>query len=522
MEFIIEPGSSTLFVGANGGGKTRLAVYIENVMGTDAHRISAHRALNLNPSVAKISMAQATKGLRMGATDPSSNLDYRPGHRWQSNGAVSLLNDYDFLVQTLFAEQSIRALDTHQKNRAGITELAERTNLERLKEIWESLISHRSLVITGDDITVSGSDIDTPYKAGDMSDGERAVFYLIGQTLCANENSVLIFDEPELHIHRAIMSKLWDALEAERSDCSLILISHDLEFVASRTGRKYVIRDYNPSGTWIIEQVPETGFNEEITTKILGSRKPILFVEGITSSLDYAVYRSSYPQWTVIPRNSCEEVIHAVITMRNNEFLTRITCAGIVDADDYDQSEIEYLDNLGVKVLPVSEIENLFLLPEIAKAIGTHEGYEGTDLDTRLDAMNNAIIAQAQKPQNIEMRVAQYCRRRIDRVLKRIDLSEASSISEIVTKYAAETGGLDIQAIADKRMSEINSCISNGDIPGLMALYDNKGLLAYVAQHMKNTRKPEFESWIVRVLGNNSVPGISDQLRTLLPTISPR
>ena len=33
-----------------------------------------------------------------------------------------------------------------------------------------------------------------------MSDGERAIFYLIGQTLAASSDSVLIIDEPELHL----------------------------------------------------------------------------------------------------------------------------------------------------------------------------------------------------------------------------------------------------------------------------------------------------------------------------------
>ena len=50
----VEPGSSVVFVGASGGGKTRLATYIEALFGIQAHRISAHRALTLNPGVAKI------------------------------------------------------------------------------------------------------------------------------------------------------------------------------------------------------------------------------------------------------------------------------------------------------------------------------------------------------------------------------------------------------------------------------------------------------------------------------------
>src|SRR5207253_6166364 len=97
------------------------------------------------------------------------------------------------------------------------------------------------------------------------------------------------------------------------------------EFVASREGQKYVLSDYNPTSGWTIEAVPDsTGFTEDITTLILGSRRPVLFVEGDGGSLDQAIYRACYPDWTIIPRGSCEEVIHAVITMRANAALTRV------------------------------------------------------------------------------------------------------------------------------------------------------------------------------------------------------
>ena len=58
------------------------------------------------------------------------------------------------------------------------------------------------------------------YSASEMSDGERAVFYILGQVLSANEGSILIFDEPELHIHKSIISNLWDEIEKLRPDCS--------------------------------------------------------------------------------------------------------------------------------------------------------------------------------------------------------------------------------------------------------------------------------------------------------------
>ena len=87
-------GTSTHFVGANGSGKTRLAVYIENKLLDRAHRISAHRALTLNPTVAKISEGKARKGLRFGHPDESIGDGYRTSHRCErEKEATRLFNE---------------------------------------------------------------------------------------------------------------------------------------------------------------------------------------------------------------------------------------------------------------------------------------------------------------------------------------------------------------------------------------------------------------------------------------------
>lgn len=174
-EFQIEPGTSLLFVGANGGGKTRLAVKIEDDLSEKAHRISAHRALTLNPSVAKISERNALLGLRTGYAGDQAAIHFRSGHRWQSNAAVSLLNDFDQLLQTLFADQTNTSLVTHKNARAGTGQPASPTKFERLVEIWNRVLPHRNLDITGDNIQASASGSTAKYSAADMSDGERAV-----------------------------------------------------------------------------------------------------------------------------------------------------------------------------------------------------------------------------------------------------------------------------------------------------------------------------------------------------------
>ena len=524
-DFELAPGQSLIFVGANGGGKTRLAVHIEQAMGFQAHRISAHRALALNPDVAKISEKKALMGLRTGGDIEEVRVRQRTTYRWQEKGAVHLLDDFDYLIQALFADQSNTSLKAYERFKPGAAKTNEKfqlTKFDTLQEIWRRLLPHRELHISGDDILVSLPGSDQTYKASEMSDGERAIFYMIGQALVAEKGTMLIIDEPELHVHRSIMSKLWDELEAIREDCAFVFITHDLEFAVSRIARKFVIREYNSRPRWTIEEVPEeTGFDEELVTLILGSRRPILFVEGTDSSLDIAIYRCCYPEWTVIPRGSCSEVIHSVVTMRKNADLTRVTCSGIVDADAYDEDDTKRLTKLGIKVLPVSEIENMILLPKVSRAIAEAEGYCGAELETVLAQLSDAVFKAVDSPEKIEEVVLRYCRRRIDRNLKKIDLSEGETIENLAEEYRAQTQALNISAIAEHARNQINQAINERNLPKLLAHYDDKGLMALAASKLKKYRPNDFKSWLTRVLRNDSAPSVSKAIISQLPEIHP-
>lgn len=519
----LDGGESVVIVGANGSGKTRLAVRIERENGEQVHRISAHRALNLNPAVPKINETMALSGLRFGYASEEGNVGNRYHHRW-ANGkeATALLNDSDFLLQALFADQSRVALTTHQQARAGTLRDPKATKLEKLKAIWEQLLPTRELVLSGDDIQVRSPSGLTPYSAADMSDGERAVFYLIGQTLEAKESSLLVIDEPELHVHRSIMNKLWDHLENARPDCAFVFITHDLDFAASRVGQKFVISDYMPDGPkWRIETVPEdTGFSEELTTLLLGSRRPVLFVEGGDGSLDKAVYRCAYPEWTVVPMGSCGDVIHAVVSMRANAALTRISCAGIVDGDGHDSEEIGCLTKLGIAVLPVSEIENLFLLPDISREVALADNCVESEADNRVAALKQKVLDAARSLDVVKPVIQRYVLRRVDRALKGLDLSGNRTIDEIDAAYRERAQGVEIPSLARELEAQIATAVADENVPELLKLIDNKGLLAHAASCLKNTRRDAFESWLVRSLLGDKELRLRAALKQVLPTVT--
>ena len=529
LELTLKAGKTTIIIGANGSGKTRLAVYLEEQLGEKAHRIAAHRALSLNPNIEKISEAKAKQGLFYGNPEWAKDISQRKSARWNNKSSTYLLNDFDRLLQYLFAQQNNLAVENHQKSKRGEEITNSETKLDILQEVWERLLPTKKLRITADDIRVSSIGIESAdYSASEMSDGERAVFYILGQVLSANEDSILIFDEPELHIHKSIISNLWDEIEKLRPDCSFLMITHDIEFAATRIAKKYVIRNYYSDPAWDISEIPDSELDEQTITLILGSRKPILFVEGEKTSLDMEIYRLCYPEWTVIPKGSCKDVIQAVSSLRKlNEDMPilNIKCAGIVDRDTRDNSQIQKLEGEGIKVLLCSEIENIFSRSSVAYEILKIEDFTDDELTNKQEQFKTELLDYIQDKlsgDKLEKFVVKRIHRRIDTYLKNIDLSDTQNSNDMKDKLISELSALTNSKINEwisEMKNEIQKCIDHQDIDGLLEIYEDKGLLAKTASILRDARKSDFENWLMRKL---KVPNnrLLQAIKSVLPELS--
>ena len=73
-----------------------------------------------------------------------------------------------------------------------------------------------------------------------MSDGERVIFYLIGQCLAASQQGIIVIDEPELHLHKSIQAPLWSAIERLRPDCLFVYFTHDVDFAVAQESSKRI------------------------------------------------------------------------------------------------------------------------------------------------------------------------------------------------------------------------------------------------------------------------------------------
>lgn len=515
-KLVIEAGTSTIIVGANGSGKTRLGVLLESQI-QSVQRIAAQKSLTLRDDLSIISLERADRYLRFGG--PDAIPAHKIPSRWGNKPATHLLNDFDALQQALFSAHN-RAASKYLKD-CKLDPDAEVpvTKLEKLKSIWELLLPHRLLEISEASIQVRppGTGNSASYPGSEMSDGERAILYFIGQSIMAPENAAIIVDEPESHVHRAILRPLWDAIERARPDCGFVYVTHDLEFAVGRTAAaKYFIRAYQHTPLqWDIHELPEdSGLPDDVVAELVGSRRPILFIEGERGSLDLTIYGSHFVNFTLVPIGSCDNVIHSVTSYKNSAVLHQLVVRGLVDADDREGSEIAHLQARNVYSLPVAEIENLFSLPNIF--IPLAEALMCPDPPGLFEKLKDSVLKHANS--NIDLVCTRYTARQIDRKLKMVDV-ESRDIQTLQSTFDERLAAINPSEIFASFRLKLQSCIDGRNMVGLMQLYDNKGILTLVARALGLAHQKTLLEKVSRLLSTKEGEKLREELVKTLPAI---
>lgn len=155
----------------------------------------AQRSLIFNENIALKSYSQAEDLVFWGTS--KNSRDGNKGHRWNwGKYTTTLMNDF---------ENVLAALIDLKNNENDV--FPQRKLLLEDSKFYACLPSDENAI---------------KYSATEMSDGERSVLYLAAQVLCVPKDKTLIIDEPEIHLHRSIMSRLWKSLEKHRPDCFYI------------------------------------------------------------------------------------------------------------------------------------------------------------------------------------------------------------------------------------------------------------------------------------------------------------
>ena len=188
--------------------------------------------------------------------------------------------------------------------------------------------------------------------------------------------AVILVDDPGAFIHHSMMNTLWNVIEEIRPDCTFVYNTHNIEFASSRIDNHCVwVKSFDPEKRqWDYEVMPSSNhLSEGIYLDILGSRKPVLFIEGDdTHSIDGKLYPLIFRDYTVKPLGSCNKVIESVRSFNDLQAFHHLNSWGIVDRDRRGEKEVAYLRAKKILVPNVAEVENILLIEEVVKAVARY------------------------------------------------------------------------------------------------------------------------------------------------------
>ena len=348
----------------------------------------------------------------------------------------------------------------------------------------------------------------SPYSISKMSDGERTALVFIADVISAKPGSLFLIDEPELHLHRAIIVPLLSALLAERPDCTMIISTHELALASDNPENPVIlVRGCNWNGavpsSWNLDLLPDS-FNipDDLRVDLFGSRQTILFIEGTESSRDKPLYAILFPKASLRHRSSCTDVRRAVVGLRQVEAFHHARTFGLVDNDGMDEAFQNKLLGEGVYALTLFSVESLYYAPETIAAVAARQG-ETFNVDPLIlvaAAREKALstLRQQGKVEHLAARVA-------ERHLRDKLLSQLPSRAEMVAK-----GGSAIEVSYPSpyaaTLTFIQRLLDIGDLDGIIVRFPirESGILGDIAQSLRFSGQADFEQAALVMIGNDT------------------
>ena len=342
------------------------------------------------------------------------------------------------------------------------------------------------------------------YDIAKMSDGERSAVILAADVLTAQEGTVFVIDEPERHLHRAVIEPFLSAVFSQRPDCSFVIATHEVALPAiDPSSVVLLLRSCGWSGElakeWDIDFLPsDSPLPEDIRGAILGARRRILFVEGTQSSLDCRLYGALFPAVSVFPIGSSREVQEAVKGLRETAEVHSIRAFGAIDGDDRPVASIEKLARDGVFVLDTSCVEGLYYCSDAIAAVAHHQALAlGLD-HAEINASARHRALSALDDEQLTMRMAA---RRAERIVRTEVLSSLPSWKSIQSHLERDISVTVSSPLRDE-MRRYRQLVAEGDLDGLVARYPirESGALGLIAQELRCQNRGDYCRMVVSLI----------------------
>lgn len=476
----LEIPSNIVIVGSNGSGKSSLARQFKKMSSSAVTLLTAQRLLYYKRSNSILDTGEELNEL----------IEFQGKDKYSNDSEyLRLLNsDMNVLMTALISEHYNEACKAYD----GTGDICE-TKLKKLTKIWNELNTHRTLKIDKlPPYIIYGNDIE--YSFNELSDGEKAIFYYIGHVISARENSYIIIDEPENHLHPSICNKVWDILEKTREDCKFVYITHNLEFASSRNSTILWNKEFIPPYDWNFDILEKNNFlPEHLMLEILGTKKKVCFCEGKQSSLDIKLYTVLFPELTIIPAKGHRDVISCVdaINKQFDGFLPK--AIGIIDGDYHNAEQIKKWEENQVFSLAVNEVENILVDEEVLNYAISCSGAEKEDLDEYFK------LFWLKFSNNKEEQVVKYIKEYVHYMFEEKKFTK-NTIEELKDELDNLLSMVDIDNLYDEKLSQLKTWENSRDYLSAIKFVDfKKGLINDCTKKIS----PNYQKRILNMIKND-------------------
>ncbi len=521
--FHLHAGQYMFVLGGNGAGKSALMGKIYGQNHHRAKRISAHRQTwftsnTLTETPASLLHLKKNISSQDGQNHSRWRDDYQ-GHRSQLS-MFSLINSENQRARLITA-----AVDNNNTNLAREIS-AKESPIGTLNQLLRLSNIHIQITLGENDTLLASKNGSPKYSIAELSDGERNAILIAMDVLTAPENTLFVMDEPERHLHRAIISPLLSSLFSKRDDCAFIIATHDLNLpLDNPEASVLLVRECkwqnNEISGWetnLINSGLEIDYN--IKRDILGQQPTLLFTEGTDSSLDQHIYNIVFPEANVVPQGSCIDVEKAVKGIRATTSLNWVNPIGLIDADNRTPESIARLRTENIYCLPCYSVEAIYYNLEIIKYIAQRQStVTGTNPQAMIDAAKTAILNNIRTHKN--RMCAKLCESKVKEMISPPTWTEIQTMPTFSQQ-------IDIQALFNAEKAKLDTLIAAGDVDGLIQRYPIReaGIPNAVARALHFQERTHYESAVRKLLVDdedirNYVRGMfGDMLLAIAPPAS--
>ena len=460
-------------------------------LGDKAYRISALKALFTSSS--------STTPLKGSIDDLFNRMN-------AANPQVKNLaeTEFDKLFYVMLNDEVRELMNFKAHRLMGESMEFPKTKLDVTVKKWQEVFPKNKVLRENGKLMFTSEGFEDKYPLMRLSDGEKSVLYYIGAVLYAMPDAAILVDDPETFIHSSIMRTLWNVLEQLRPDCTFIYNTHNVDFASSRIDNQCVwVREFDPEAVaWDYEVMTSSRDLDNALLDLLGSRKPVLFIEGDDKhSIDSRLYPLIFPEYTVKPLGSCNKVIETVRSFGDLQGFHQLDSRGIVDRDRRSDEEVEYLRKKNILVPNVAEIENIFMLEGVIRAVARHKHRNENIVFPKVKKRVIEMFTRELKQQalmHVRHRVKHDVELRIDMKFRTI-----SALEEHMIELVSE---INPRGMYDQLCREFHAYEDNEDYASILRVYNQKQMLndSNVATLCGFKSKDDYIRGVLNILKGNS------------------